>query len=694
MNKQSNGNMPISIITLFFIFMTSTPPYLFGQPYENQNDDIVIQEVWIPMSDSILLAADLYMPAQLKIRERLPIILEYLPYRKDEGRSNRYSLFSYFVNRGYIVARVDIRGTGRSKGRLVDGEYSEQEQVDGEAVIEWLSKQDFSNGKVAMLGISWGGFNALHMAMRKPPALKTIISLMSTDDTYEDDVHFIDGMMHIDAYEIGRDLANVLPGAPEFLIDEAYFEDRFDTEPWLLKYKRHQNDGPFWDRTSLNEDYSRIDIPVFIVGGWYDGYRDFVPRMIQHADVPLKAILGPWNHTWPNTASPGPAIEWRQMVVRWLDHWLKDQDTGILEEPSVYYYERDWHKPGLDLDYIPGYWKEYDTWPASRDTTLYLHKDHQLTSDPSTFVHSLEYIPSVGIEASGSVMWWGDWAPDQRRADVYSLAYDSAPVSDSLIILGFPEVNLFCSADIPNTHWLVRLSDVAPNGMVTQVTGAGYKAGSIDLRNDEDRSLPDGMHNIKIELHATSWTFRKGHKIRISINNAQWPMIWPSSSKMTTRIQSDKGVYSFLSLPVSSGLARPLSSPFPPPADDARLPGYISLASETLSGFAEINDIIRNERNRTTKVVCTNSGSNQYPWGIMHYTQSITHEVCDDRPAEAKLTSTYTMTLERDNQYLKWTGKLLFYSDENYYYYRYRRFLEDDDRVIRQKDWSEDIPRN
>ena len=230
-----------------------------AQPLPVKVAGIEIREVWIPMPDGVRLAADLYMPADAAETDRFPVILEYLPYRKDEGRSHRFPFFSYFVRHGYIVARVDIRGTGRSQGKLVDGEYSEQEQQDGEQVIDWLSRQPFSTGKVAMMGISWGGFNALHLAMRRPPALKTIISLMSTDDIYEDDVHFMDGIMHIDAYEIGQDLANALPGAPDFVIDEAYFRDRFDTEPWLLKYKRHQTDGPFWDRASLNTDYGRID---------------------------------------------------------------------------------------------------------------------------------------------------------------------------------------------------------------------------------------------------------------------------------------------------------------------------------------------------------------------------------------------------------------------------------------------------
>lgn len=666
----------------------------FGQALPARVAGIEIQEVSIPMHDGTELAADLYLPADARESDRFPVVLEYLPYRKDEGRSHRFPFYSYFVKHGYIVARVDIRGTGRSRGKLVDGEYSEQEQQDGEQVIDWLSRQPFSTGKVAMLGISWGGFNALHLAMRRPPALKTVISLMSTDDIYEDDVHFMDGIMHIDAYEIGQDLANALPGAPDFVIDEEYFRNRFDTEPWLLKYKRQQTDGPFWDRASLNTDYGRIDIPLFVVGGWYDGYRDFVPRIVQHADVPVKALLGPWNHTWPNRAEPGPAIEWREMAVRWLDHWLKGIDTGLMEEPAVVYYQRDWHAPGGDLPEIPGSWKTAATWPASRDTLLYLQPDHQLGARPESLRHTLLYKPTVGVEASGSVMWWGDWAPDQRAADVYSLTYDSEPLSDSLEVLGFPQVLLQTSATAPAANWIVRLSDVAPDGRVTQVTGAGFNATHRNSSVKPEPLVPDSVYALPIELHATSWTFRKGHRIRLSVGNAQWPMFWPSPHPMTTALHSGGQAPSLLRLPVPSGLAsRPLTTPFPRPAEDPRWPGYESLESETLSGFAEIREITRNERTRTTTVLATNSGSDRYPWGTVRYTEAITHQVGDDTPAEARVQSTYTTTVELPGRTLTWTGILDFSSDLHHYYYRYTRKLEENGRQVREKQWEETLAR-
>ena len=285
--------------------------------------DVVLEEAWIPMADGVRLAADLWRPKGPGDGGRFPVLLEYLPYRKTESRGGSFSLYAWFVRRGYVVARVDIRGTGNSEGTLIPYEYSEIEQRDGEEVIAWLARQPFSNGNVGMFGISWGGFNSIHMAMRNPPALKAIIAACATDDLYQDDVHFIDGMLHVDTWEMSQDLDNARPGAPDYRIDERYFAERFDTPPWMLTYKAQQRDGPFWDRTALKTRYNSIRIPTFLIGGWYDGYRDSIPRMLEHMNAPVKAIIGPWNHTYPNEPYPKPGIEWRREAVRWFDQWLK-----------------------------------------------------------------------------------------------------------------------------------------------------------------------------------------------------------------------------------------------------------------------------------------------------------------------------------------------------------------------------------
>jgi putative CocE/NonD family hydrolase len=152
------------------------------------NEAIEIREAWIEMPDGVRLAADIFVPPAENVGDRFPVLLEYLPYRKDESRARNYSLYSYFLNHGYIVARVDMRGTGNSEGTTIPYEYSDIELDDGEEVIDWLARQEWSTGKVGMFGISWGGFNSIQMAMRNPPALSAFVALMATEYLYQEDV--------------------------------------------------------------------------------------------------------------------------------------------------------------------------------------------------------------------------------------------------------------------------------------------------------------------------------------------------------------------------------------------------------------------------------------------------------------------------------------------------------------------------
>src|SRR3981189_1781440 len=154
-------------------------PALAGAP---PNRGARVMSPPIPMPDAVLLAATLYMPADLRPQERVPALLEYLPYRKDDDTaSGDYGKHAYFARHSYVGARVDIRGFGASGGTPPTREYSAQEQEDGEHVIAWLALQPWSNGNAGMFGISWGGFSSIQMAMRRPPALKAILAIEATE---------------------------------------------------------------------------------------------------------------------------------------------------------------------------------------------------------------------------------------------------------------------------------------------------------------------------------------------------------------------------------------------------------------------------------------------------------------------------------------------------------------------------------
>ncbi len=491
---------------------------------------------WLTMKDGVRLSATFFKPVPRTPGEKFPVLFEYLPYRKEDSFYLRdYPLYAYFVRHGFIMAKVDIRGTGSSEGALPPREYSEQELDDAIEIIDQLSKLPGSNGRVGMWGISWGGFNAIQVAMRQPPALKAILALDASDDLFHDDVHYIDGAYHVDAYELSIDHDNGLPRSPNYELDEAYFRDRFNAYPWFLTYLKQQTDGDFWRKKSLRWQYDRIRIPTYLIGGLLDGYRDSVPRMLEHMKVPVKGVIGPWTHSWPDDGLPGPNYEWRHEAVRWWDYWLKDRNTGVLDDPRFVIFLREGHGPDADLQMTPGHWVCTD-WPipGAEWKSFFPDKDNHLQLRPGKARElALRYVPSFGL-ATG--LWWGEPTGDMRPDDAGSLVFDSPVVEEAFEVIGFPRVKLRVSADAPLAHWIVRLEDVQPDGTVSLVTGALINGAQRDSRLEPKPLVPGEVYDIAFELHFTTWTFKPGHRLRLAVSNALFPMIWPTPYPMTTKL--------------------------------------------------------------------------------------------------------------------------------------------------------------
>jgi uncharacterized protein len=654
----------------------------------------------IPMKDGVRLAVNLYMPEGalpgIASGEKFPVILEYLPYRKDDWSLARdWSLHSYFVRRAYVSARVDIRGTGASEGNPPDREYSDQEQQDGLEVIDWLAKQPWSSGNVGMMGISWGGFNAIQMARLHPPALKAIIAVCATEELFHDDIHYIDGLMHADEYEMAMDLELGLTRAPDFPIGEKFLAERFDTPPWFLLYLHQQRDSEFWRRASLAPNhYAGYRVPTFLVGGFLDGYRDSIPRFLENVNVPVKAILGPWNHTFPHDAAPGPEIEWREEATRWWDYWLKGKQNGILEEPRLEVFIRHWYVPDPNIAEVPGNWRAEKTWPptGSHNQTLFFGPGHQLAEVApevrDTLVEELKYVPSIGLEAG---FWWGDFTTDQRPIDAYSLVYDSAPLLKETAILGWPKVVLQASATAPLANWFARLSDVAPEGTVTMITGAGQSGAQIkDAANPVDL-VPGKKYSIPIELHVTSWVFPVGHKIRIAISNTLWPMIWPTPDSMNTSLYLGGADASRLELPVvpSESSSRPK---FPPVEPDPPMPENVTSEGEAWppQEWTVTHDLM----NGKTRVFWSGNDSSEFPWGRMKDHEQMSYEVQDSKPETNTVHGEASTTVELPNRTLVWSVVLDLRSDAKNFYYHFERHLTENGAQIRAKTWDDTIPRD
>ena len=335
-----------------------------------------IENVWIPMSDGCRIAARIWMPKTAG-QEPVPAILEYIPYRKrDFMRARDEPIHRYFAMNGYASVRVDVRGSGDSEGVLHD-EYTPQEHEDALEIITWIAAQGWCTGAVGMMGISWGGFNALQVAALKPQALKGVITLCSTDDRYADDAHYMGGCLLNENMQWGSILTlySALPPDPQIVGERwrAMWRERLEAlEPFPALWLRHQWRDDYWKHGSVCEDYGAIDCAVYAIGGWADGYSNAVPRLMASLACPRKGLIGPWAHVFPHDGVPGPAIGFLQEAVRWWDHWLKGRETGIMDGPALRIWMQESVAPQPQYDVWPGRWVAEDTWPSERIQPLRL----------------------------------------------------------------------------------------------------------------------------------------------------------------------------------------------------------------------------------------------------------------------------------------------------------------------------------
>ncbi|MXY34664.1 MAG: CocE/NonD family hydrolase [Boseongicola sp. SB0664_bin_43] len=648
------------------------------------------------MPDGTRLAARIWLPVDAET-DPVPAILEYLPYRKRDGTVERDHLtHPYFAGHGYAGVRVDIRGTGDSEGVCL-GEYLKQEQDDCLTVIEWLAAQPWCSGKVGMIGISWGGFNGLQVAARRPEALGAVVSLCSTDDRYADDIHFMGGCMLTDKLSWGATAFSICntPPDPAIVGDrwrEMWIERLEGNGLWMLDWFRHQRRDKFYAHGSVCENYADIEVPVYAVGGWADGYTNAIFRLLEHLPGPKKGLIGPWAHKYPHFAKPGPRIGFLQECLRWWDQHLKGIETGIMEEPEL----RAWiNFPGVPSprnEDRSGRWVAEPEWNGSRMKVLSLCPgENGLADEPSRTAIALSSAETAGW-TSGAWCGYGavpDGPLDQNGEAGLMTVFETDVLDQEFDLFGFPQFHAEIASVSHQANLAAVLSAVGEDGRATLVS-----YGALNLAHRASHASPERMplaqpQPVTIELNACGQRVGKGQRLRLALSTALWPVIWPSNEKATLRIEPGSAR---LDLPV-----RPRRdsdeelAPFPPP--EGASPAPIKQHSRSLYDRRRDVDL-------TTGGETYSRSSSAGPATHMHTgltvkrSSSERFHIHPEDPNSAIGTCRWCESYSRDGWKAEVRTEVSVHALRDCWRIEASLVARDVDGIVVERQWNEDVPRD
>ncbi len=655
------------------------------------------ENILLRMPDGVRLNAILYLPATVKSGQRVGSQLSADPYRTEPNGWAAHDITGQAQD-GFASLYLDVRGSGGSEGTATD-EYAPAEYDDIVHVIDWISRQPWSNGAVGMYGTSYSAFNSIWTAAYyKPRALKAIFVSGGTDDRYTDDIHSPGGiqMMVDNSWALGMITDNATPGAPNYNLYDKAAMDRWNTPPWLSIFLNNQLDGPHYRRGSLGPDqYGLLTTPAYLCGGYLDMYQNYVPRIMRHAPAFTRGILGPWNHgmTWP-----GPVMNWRAIQSHWFDYFLNGRKNGVMDEPRVAFYMPKWRPQNFrDKGAIPGEWRFAARWPDSVfDATkkLYLRPAASLgvaqalrvapspgqggdlaELPPNASALALRYHPATGgfAESIGPSTYEGYYGIDSREDDSWGLCFDTPPLREAAEILGFTRAHLFVASTAPQANWIVRVNDIAPDG-TSYIVAYGFLNGTHRHSHTKPAALvPGEMVELDFELFCKGYCFSPGHRIRVVVTNAYFPVVWPSPYPMVTTLFTGGDHASYVALPVLG----PMQS----------LPGALPVLSSSIGKDADDGmtayRLWRDEVAHRTKAV--------FKMG----NDEIGCEVSDDNPADAVLTVSTSETfrpLDKTRVIVTHTEGALR-STVDRFDMNVTCTLTENGKVIRSRNWQTDVAR-
>lgn len=658
----------------------------------------VIENEWFTLSDGTRLSCRRWQPES---EEPLPTILEYLPYRKTDGTRGRDNpMHGFFSGHGYNVVRVDMRGTGESDGLLED-EYLKQEQDDALEIIDWISKQPWCDGQVAMMGKSWGGFNSLQIAARRPPALKAVMVVGYTDDRYNNDIHYKGGLILNDSFWWGA----IMLGYQSRAIDPHVVGDRWremwlerlkNMPLWMANWLEHQTRDDYWKHGSVCENYDDIQVPVFCMDGYADSYTNTVLSLLKGLSVPKKGIIGPWAHVYAHDGVPEPAINFLGEGVKWWDHWLKGKDNGAMDGPMIQAWIEDSMPPSTHMPVSKGRWVGLEDWP-SKDVTP---KSYGLTYGRLVHERGEQEEKAVLHTPLNHTLlaneWMGAGVPgespgDQRIDNGLSMTFDSEILEEELEIFGYPKVEVKLSSDKPNAMIYASLCDVAPDGASTRVSYGVMNLTHLEGHDKVVHLTPGKEVQAFVDLDCCGHRFKAGHRIRLSLANTAWPMFWtmPEEYSLTLNLKDAR-----FTLPIFHG--EDIAGP-DPEAQSAPLTPTTVLSEGKVE--REINyDLVSD-----TWTCMTNGIGGVFGEGIYRFDEvdvTVEHNLkreltlSNRDPLSAHYTITQNMRIGREGWWTNADITTTQTSDKEYFYITGQMDVSENEQHVYTKKWDQKIKRN
>ncbi len=540
-------------IATFLLFVL---PWLEAPVAQTQSDKPPVQKnVAVKMRDGVTLRADVMLPSA---EGKFPVLVYRTPYGKNQAPST-WTTFPKAVARGYAVVIEDVRGRYESEGEF---DPYKNEGRDGYDTIEWAAAQPWSNGNVGTFGLSYPGAVQWLAAVENPPHLKAMVPAMtfSTPRNFFYSGGVFDGSwLDWIWFNIAPDIRNRknLPGPKtrdataavwkqehermQKFLPMAELPDLKQLAPFYYEWLAHPPADAWWDWAELRGKYDRTHAAVLNISGWYDeaygpdgattNFNALLATRKNEANPRTATIIGAWTHGELERSKVGDldfgtsaAVDYDEIILRWMDHYLKGVDNGIERE-----------KPVRIFVMGDNVWRDEDAWPLARaESKLFYFSGRSIGANQFALkdraipleAPSSEFTSNPADPVSDPYSTFGarDYKSLAGRKDV--LVFDSSPLDSDLDVTGPIEATIYVSADVPDFDLWVRVLDVWPDGRAYNLMSPGLDVLRASYRNGSAQPellQPGQIVRLDLDRLLTSNVFKAGHRIRVQVSGAFFP---------------------------------------------------------------------------------------------------------------------------------------------------------------------------